>query len=404
MFCGNCGAENPAHADFCQNCGTRLSIYDPVQSVDAAKRKRQMFIAGGSLLLLLILCVVVLLIYNGQKDRYHREKMDIAGKYLQEMNYEKAEAAYLEAIEIDPKKEDSYIQLADLYVSQGKKQEAIKVLEKGKKKTSGKEIEKKMDTMNINTADQYKAYSEEELAPETGIADLGMFPDDKSNQLGIISTWEKDVDGDGVDEMIAVVSESHDTTEMRIILYKEQDGEIVQVDEILPEAPVETEDVEVGHSDSSTEVFVKEHEGNYYLCVYAMETNLNDNFWENALTVYEIKDKFSKACAVSVSCDCGGYGMALNEETIYLCTSEDLSTLSDEELVEEQTCGLETLAEALAPYGLESKIDSSSDILLLGYEEGDDSEVRLAFRARYQMEEEDGTPSTQIIVEGSSED
>ncbi len=320
------------------------------------------------------------------------------------MNYDKAETAYLEAIEIDPKQEDSYIQLADLYVSQGKRQEAIKVLEKGKQKTSSKEIEKKMDTMNVNTADRYEAYLEENLAPETGTADLGTFPDDENNQLGIISTWEKDVNGDDKEEMIAAVSESHQTTEMRIILYKEQDGEITLVDEIIPETPAEREDDGMDYGDSSTEVFVKEYEGNYYLCIYAMATSLSSSFWENTLTVYEITDRFSKACAVSVSCDCGGYGMALNEEMIYLCTSEDLRTLSDEELVEGQTRGLETLAQALTTYGLESKIDPSSDILLLGYDEDNDSEVRLAFRARYQIGEEDGTSRTEVIVEGSSKD
>ena len=47
------------------------------------------------------------------------------------MDYEKAEATYLEAIKIDSKQSKAYLKLADIYVKQNKIDKFINILEKG---------------------------------------------------------------------------------------------------------------------------------------------------------------------------------------------------------------------------------------------------------------------------------
>lgn len=51
---------------------------------------------------------------------------------------------YLEAINIRPKEEKAYLELADIYTEQGKYEEAVKILEKGKKQNKGKKIKTRL--------------------------------------------------------------------------------------------------------------------------------------------------------------------------------------------------------------------------------------------------------------------
>ena len=60
-------------------------------------------------------------------------------KYLEELDYENAEASYLKAIEIDPKQERPYVALAQMYMDQGEVQKAKDILEQGEEKCSGGE-------------------------------------------------------------------------------------------------------------------------------------------------------------------------------------------------------------------------------------------------------------------------
>ena len=58
-----------------------------------------------------------------------QEQYDLGVRYLSEGKYEEAILAFTAAIEIDPKQEDAYLALAELYVSQGDPQRALEILE-----------------------------------------------------------------------------------------------------------------------------------------------------------------------------------------------------------------------------------------------------------------------------------
>lgn len=62
------------------------------------------------------------------------EKLDLGAKYLVELNYEQAEVEYLAAIQIDPKCEDAYLGLAEVYVANGDFYKAKEILEEGLQK------------------------------------------------------------------------------------------------------------------------------------------------------------------------------------------------------------------------------------------------------------------------------
>ena len=81
--------------------------------------------------LLLAACLVLGLCACGQKapeGPTWQEQYDLGVKYLSEGNYEEAIIAFTAAIEIDPKRPEAYIGLADVYTAQGDLDKAAEIL------------------------------------------------------------------------------------------------------------------------------------------------------------------------------------------------------------------------------------------------------------------------------------
>ncbi|MCI8646204.1 MAG: zinc-ribbon domain-containing protein [Firmicutes bacterium] len=184
MHCKNCGTENTEQANFCEKCGAPLKQQEEKERTEVEKQaqaepsdaapapsalnqnRNKQIIITASVLAVIAACIIGIMLYtNSQKQAEYTGKLQTADKYLAAMDYEKAETVYLEAIRIQPKKEDAYIKLADVYTSQGKYEKAIDTLKKGKEKAGGKKIEAKLKetqkASKLGTANaQYQAYYE----------------------------------------------------------------------------------------------------------------------------------------------------------------------------------------------------------------------------------------------------
>ena len=87
---------------------------------------------------LLALCLVLGLAGCGQSGAATsaasaptwQEQYDLGGRYLSEGNYQEAIIAFTAAIEIDPKRPEAYIGLADVYTAQGDTDKALETLNK----------------------------------------------------------------------------------------------------------------------------------------------------------------------------------------------------------------------------------------------------------------------------------
>lgn len=77
--------------------------------------------------ILIIAAIIIAIIYNLPANRRDRQ-LALAEKYLSELNYEAAILAYKAAIEIDPKCEDAYIELVNLYIVMGNYDKAEEVV------------------------------------------------------------------------------------------------------------------------------------------------------------------------------------------------------------------------------------------------------------------------------------
>lgn len=115
-------------------------------------------------LLLPIIVVVVIAIvmslvfvFNRKDTKAYDDKLEQAQKYVEEMDYKRAETAYLEAIKIDSKQPKAYLKLADVYVADEQADKAIKILNKGLKnvdKDDQKEITEKKKKIEKQTQNQ----------------------------------------------------------------------------------------------------------------------------------------------------------------------------------------------------------------------------------------------------------
>lgn len=77
--------------------------------------------------ILIIAAIIIAIIYNLPANRRDRQ-LALAEKYMSELNYEAAILAYKAAIEIDPKCEDAYIELVNLYIVMGNYDKAEEVV------------------------------------------------------------------------------------------------------------------------------------------------------------------------------------------------------------------------------------------------------------------------------------
>lgn len=177
MYCPNCGHYNEEDAAFCGSCGTPLrrpetaerepeimpgrpepeqqsardlsgeNGCEPVSPVPGKKKSRKIWIILAAVLVIAAAAAaaVFLWILPRQEEKRYNALLEEGNRYLEEMDYDRAEDSFLEAIAIEPKKEEPYVSLANLYLDTGEREKAKEIIAEAKKtlpEEEQKEIEK----------------------------------------------------------------------------------------------------------------------------------------------------------------------------------------------------------------------------------------------------------------------
>ena len=233
----------------------------------AAKRRKRFRAVAAAGISVVLIAGITTGVYFGMKDKQEKHfqtKIAKADKYLEEMEYEKAEELYLESIKIDPKERKSYEKLAEIYTAQGKTEKAESIMKKadqngavakkpsgqdaaepvspdkgteGKdpkpgeqkpskeedKKPSGEEQEKEendSESKEEAKAASLETYVEEVLVPKYGTCSAGTYkseyvtedvakkivqPERLEKQKGVLASKLKDFDGDGKKELLVLM-------------------------------------------------------------------------------------------------------------------------------------------------------------------------------------------------------
>ena len=99
------------------------------------------------LTVLLALTLSLTLVACGGKGSW-QEQYDLGVRYLSEGNYEEAVIAFTAAIEIDPKRAEAYLGLADAYIGTGDLDAARRALEDGLAATNDADIQARLDNLS----------------------------------------------------------------------------------------------------------------------------------------------------------------------------------------------------------------------------------------------------------------
>ena len=138
MICKKCGTKNNDSAKFCKNCGSQLQHDQSAYALQKENKEASKKNTGKKWGIFFILVIIVAGIIAGLWISKPKEEKQIneynnqitqGNKYVEDLDYEKAEASYLKAIKIDPKRKDPYLKLADVYVAQEQYDKAVKILE-----------------------------------------------------------------------------------------------------------------------------------------------------------------------------------------------------------------------------------------------------------------------------------
>lgn len=299
MYCPECGKYNVEEARFCHFCGARLEEnsggYAPAQagynpsgqimqqdgsSAPAVpertvkKRKKKIWLVLAALLLTAgaAAAAVFLWILPQQKEKEYKAHISDGDRYLEEMDYEKAEDSYLAAIAIEPKEPESYMKLADIYEIQNQPEKVKDILKQGSAQTGDTQIRGRYNLWS---------YVDEVLIPQEGQCSEGEYTCEYkrvsmrtslkpvSSEKGVLSWRIRDFDNDGEDELLVLIlnneylEEYTQETKNEVLLrmYEAESEEVVLKDEMSVLCPV------LGSGDSELSgIFLHENDGQIYIC------------------------------------------------------------------------------------------------------------------------------------------
>ena len=237
MNCSHCGADAPDTAKFCTRCGQPLAPPSPPPQRPSPLRPLAIVLAV--LIVALGVVIALILAQRGGGARSYDECMALAARYLEELDYEQAEALYLEAIQLDPSQVAAYRELAQMYIDQGREEEALSLLEQGLAQTGSEELQAIYDELNARL---YPPEPEPEPSLWQEAENAYMVFLTEGGYLDDCAGWEDyqpetysllDIDGDGTPELLIHSGGSSESDPFSYtLLYGFQDSNIVLAESI----------------------------------------------------------------------------------------------------------------------------------------------------------------------------
>ena len=102
---------------------------EEIKVVSKNKINKKLLFSVAALLAIALVAVLIVFVPKAANARRLEEQLSLGNKYLSELKYEQAVAAYLAAIEIDPKNVEAQIKLADIYLAKEEPEAALQALQ-----------------------------------------------------------------------------------------------------------------------------------------------------------------------------------------------------------------------------------------------------------------------------------
>lgn len=317
MFCGNCGKKNEDGARFCEFCGKPLisepegqgqdpaqpfteqeqrepaesegavqrqqiqqrqegEMVRPAQQNPPPKKKRKRWIWGIAAAAVLIIALIIagtLIFRDRQEKQRYQDALASGNRYLEEMDYEKAEDAYLEAISIDPKQKEPYLGLVDTYVAMEDYDRAVETAEEAKEilpEEDQQEFDEIIEKWEGAYSNIYQAYFDKlsELSQtygEVGYISVPLgdeyFIEENQYLTGLCFATLLDFDVDGTEELVVVYrdpevnSDDSAAQNYTVEIWDYQEARLINI----------YKGKAIGDMEHGIALYIEERDGKYYI-------------------------------------------------------------------------------------------------------------------------------------------
>lgn len=136
---------------------------EDVVAQDKSRRRLLLFAVTGAALVLLAAIIAGVAVF-GDSGRRIQEQLDLGTKYLEEMDYERALAAFNTVLSIEPQNADAYLGIVEVYMRANENESALEYAREGYEVTGDERLKEKVDMMESageEKADKLKAVSSE---------------------------------------------------------------------------------------------------------------------------------------------------------------------------------------------------------------------------------------------------
>ena len=377
MICKNCGADNPEDNQFSETCGTKLNEEDASSGTKRtlSKKARIALLSCAGVVVVAGLITGIVSFVGGQSSAEYKSVIGDGDSYKEAQEYDKAETSYLDAIDLDPKQADAYANLSDVYMAQGRYEDAVNILEKGQKKCGKRKLQKQY--ARVYPYYGFSNYLSSDLQDEEGLATSG----DESSVSGLVSSFLFNAGGDQIPQLITFCFSGDETPgSFDITEYDCENTDISQMDEIIHSSG---EDL---YDQNDSIVFKKEYDGNTYIVV--IEKDQTNNGIEQNVSIYSVtEDGITEEDTLQVT---GHFApsdttcsMLVNGDSVAEPSKseydDEYSTSSDYDTEVKQ--GRKAFCECLSKYGLEALIkddeNNANSPLLNDYAQDQKTETML---------------------------
>ena len=300
MKCKKCGFDNKDGALYCSQCGSKIES----SKIENIKKNRIFMIVGIVVVVIAVALAIYFIFINQEPKKSDYDlALEDADTYIEDMDYQKAEDAYLQAIDIDPKQVEPYQKLSNLYMSQNDYPKVVEILKKADENT---------DDETIKIKYSLATYVQDVLIPDIGQVSEGNYKasyvhitnpydtfkiDSIHDLAGVLTSRIMDFDNDGQDELLVLTLDNlvpdfdYTRNQITINIYEESDGNVSLSDSLTLEQFI------LGIGDlENTGIFIQEHDDQVYICgtLYNLFYNYSDGYSHETFILQYKENKLAK--------------------------------------------------------------------------------------------------------------
>lgn len=300
MKCKKCGFDNKDGALYCSQCGIKIES----SKIENIKKNRIFMIVGIVVVVIAIALAIYFIFINQEPKKSNYDlALEDADTYIEDMDYQKAEDAYLQAIDIDPKRVEPYQKLSNLYMSQNDYPKVVEILKRADENT---------DDETIKIKYSLATYVQDVLIPQIGQVSEGNYKasyvhitnpynafeiDSIHDLAGVLTSRIMDFDNDGQDELLVLTLDNlvpdfdYTRNQITINIYEESDGNVSLSDSLTLEQFI------LGIGDlENTGIFIQEHDDQVYICgtLYNLFYNYSDGYSHETFILQYKENKLAK--------------------------------------------------------------------------------------------------------------